>query len=201
MGFKESFFRKAASLKLRRHSFTLKGERVILRPMTENDWAIVTAWETDPEVLYWADTDPVEKRTLAEVQAIFRTISQHAYCFVIEYEGKPIGDCWLQEMNLKKIIKKYPRKNCYRVDIVIGEKELWGKGLGTDVIRTLTGFAFKHEKADMVFGVIGDYNLRSQQTFKKVGYKLAMKLKEKAPSRAKYCYALVIDISAFKMNR
>lgn len=197
MGFKESFLRKAASLKLREHDFTLKGECVTLRPMTEDDWAIVAAWETDPEVLYWADTDPVTSRSVDEVKGIFRTVSQTAYCFVIEYQSKPIGDCWLQAMNVKKILKKYPRKDCRRIDLAIGEKGLWGQGLGTDVIRTLTKFAFEYEKADMVFGITGDYNPRSRRAFEKVGYQEVMKLKEPKTSRAKYCLALAIDNAAF----
>ena len=197
MGFKESFFKNAASLKFRGHAFTLKGESVHLRPMTENDWAAVAVWETDPEVLYWADTDPVTSRTLEEVKGIFRTVSQTAYCFVIEFEGKSIGDCWLQAMNVKRITKKYPKNDCRRVDLVIGEKGLWGKGLGTDVIRTLTKFAFEHEKADMVFGVVGDYNHRSQRAFKKAGYQQVMKLKESKGSRAKYCLALAVDRTTY----
>jgi hypothetical protein len=31
---------------LKTHSFTLKGERIVLRPMTENDWPLVEKWET-----------------------------------------------------------------------------------------------------------------------------------------------------------
>jgi aminoglycoside 6'-N-acetyltransferase len=197
MGFKENFFKKAASLEFRGHTFVLKGERVSLRPMIESDWAVVAAWETDLEVLYWADTDPVTSRTLEEVKGIFRTVSQTAYCFIVELNGKPIGDCWLQAMNVKKIIKKYPKKDCRRVDLVVGEKGLWGKGLGTDVIRTLTKFAFEHEKADMVFGIVGDYNHRSHRAFEKAGYQQVMKLKEPKGSRAKYCLALAVDKTAF----
>lgn len=197
MGFKESFFKKASTLKFRGHNFTLKGGRVSLRPMTEDDWPTIAIWETDPEVLYWADTDPVTSRTLNEVKGIFRTVSQIAHCFIVEFEGKPIGDCWLQKMNVKKIIRKYPEKDCRRIDLVIGEKGLWGKGLGTDVIRTLTEFAFEHEKADLVFAVVGDYNARSQRAFEKVGYQQVMKLKEPKGSRAKYCLALAVDITKF----
>lgn len=197
MGFKESFFKKAASLNFRGHTFALKGERVHLRPMTENDWATVAVWETDSEVLYWADTDFVDSRSLDEVKGIFRTVSQTAYCFIVELNGKPIGDCWLQEMNVKKILKKYPKINCRRIDLVIGEKGLWGKGLGTDVIRTLTRFAFEHEKADMVFGITGDYNQRSQRAFEKACYQQVIKLKEPKGSRAKYCLALAVDKTTF----
>jgi RimJ/RimL family protein N-acetyltransferase len=184
-------------MRLREHKFTLQGERVSLRPMTEDDWVMVAKWETDPEILYWADTDPVESRTVKEVQDIFHEVSQHGYCFIIELDGNPIGDGWLQEMNLERILKEYPKLDCRRIELVIGEKELWGRGLGMDVIRTLTRFAFDHEKADMVFGILGDYNERSQWAFMKAGYSLVMKLEEPPPSKAKLSYVFGIDKSAF----
>jgi aminoglycoside 6'-N-acetyltransferase len=184
-------------MRLREHKVTLQGERVNLRPMTEDDWEVVGKWETDPEIIHWADTSRVESRTLEEVQKIFRKVSQHAFCFIIELEGKPIGDGWLQEMNLKKIIRAYPGRVCRRIDLVIGEKELWGRGLGADTIRTLTRFAFEQEKADMVFAIIGDYNERSQSAFIKSGYSLVMKLEEPPPSRAKLSYVFAIDKSSF----
>jgi aminoglycoside 6'-N-acetyltransferase len=185
-------------MRLREHKVTLRGERVCLRPMREDDWEVVAKWETDPEIIRWADTSRVESRTVEEVQEIFRKVSQHAHCFIIELDGKPIGDGWLQEMNLEPILQKYPERDCRRIDLVIGEKELWGRGLGADVIRTLTKFALEQEKADMVFAVIGDYNERSQSAFMKAGYSLVLKLEEPPPSRAKLSYAFAIDKSAFR---
>jgi hypothetical protein len=32
-----------------------------------------------------------------------------------------------------------------RIDLMIGEKRLWGRGLGTDTIRTLTRFGLEEE--------------------------------------------------------
>lgn len=184
-------------MRLREHGITLHGERVFLRPMTEDDWKIVAKWETDPEIIHWADTGLVAMRTAEEVKKIFRKVSQHAFCFIIELGEKPIGDGWLQEMNLEKILQEYPGLDCRRIDLVIGEKELWGRGLGADIIRTLTRFAFEQEKADMVFGIPGDYNERSQGAFMKAGYSLVMKLEEPPPSRAKLSYVFAIDKSAF----
>jgi len=96
--------------------------------MTEGDWAVVREWETDPEIIHWADTGIVASRTVEEVRQIFRTVSQHAFCFIVEFDGRPIGDGWLQEMNLEKILRSYPGLDCRRIDLVIGEKDLWGRG-------------------------------------------------------------------------
>jgi ribosomal-protein-alanine N-acetyltransferase len=184
-------------MRLRKHQVTLQGERVLLRPMTEDDWETVARWETDPEIIHWADTGLITSRTLEEVQKIFCRVSRHAYCFIIELDGKPIGDGWLQEMNLARVLHRYPGRDCRRIDLAIGEKELWGRGLGADTIRTLTRFAFEREKADMVFAIIGDYNERSQSAFMKSGYSLVMKLEEPPSGRARLSYVFAIDKSAF----
>jgi aminoglycoside 6'-N-acetyltransferase len=197
MGFRETYIKKAAALKLRGHAVKLKGERVFLRPMTEDDWPLVVKWETDPEVLYWADTGNITTRNLEEVQAIFRTVSQQAYCFIIEHAGRPVGDGWLQKMNLPVILEKYPGKDCRRIDLVIGEKGWWGKGLGTDVIRTLTRFALEQEKADMVFGLPGDYNARSMRAFEKAGYTKVMQLPEPPGGKAKSVEVLAVSRADF----
>ena len=55
-------------MELKKHSYTLRGEKVVLRPMTEGDWKTIARWDTDPEVIYWADADLKETRTLEEVQ-------------------------------------------------------------------------------------------------------------------------------------
>lgn len=38
--------------RLRKHDVTLRGSRVVLRPMTEADWDVLARWNGDPEVLW-----------------------------------------------------------------------------------------------------------------------------------------------------
>ena len=52
--------------KLRVHDVVLHGPRVLLRPLTEDDWAPLLAWNNDPEVLEFAEGDDVRSRTLDE---------------------------------------------------------------------------------------------------------------------------------------
>lgn len=142
-------------IKLRQHDFIFEGKTpknkiIKLRPMTEDDWDILAKWNTDPEVLYYSEGDDVSAYTLEQVQEIYRSVSQNAFCFIIEFDGKPIGECWLQKMNLKRIMDKYPDLDCRRIDMMIGEKQYWGQGLGTEVIRLLTEFGFKVERADVI---------------------------------------------------
>ena len=59
-----------------------------LRPLTEDDWAPLLAWNNDPEVLEFAEGDDVRSRTLDEVQRIWRSISVNAHCFLMERDGE-----------------------------------------------------------------------------------------------------------------
>ena len=159
-------------MKLREHNIRLTGESITLRPMTENDWDILVRWGSDPEALWFSEGDHVAAYTLKELQEIYRGICLNAFCFIIEFNGRTIGNCWLQEMNLRRIIDRYPAQDCRRIDIVIGEKDCWGKGYGSDAIGVLVRFGFEEQCADLIFGCdIADYNPRSRRAFEKIGFR------------------------------
>jgi len=99
---------------LRRHDVTLQKGRIVLRPLTEDDWSTLLRWNSDPEVLHFSEGDDAKRYDLAQVQAIYRGVSQNAYCFVIEFTGRAIGECWLQRMNLERILARYPGQDCRR---------------------------------------------------------------------------------------
>ncbi len=153
------------------HEITLRGPRLVLRPLREDDWETLLTWNNDEEVLYYAEGEDVTGYTLEEVQELYRTISRLAFCFMMEFDGRPIGECWLQRMNLARILEQYPGEDVRRIDLLIGEKALWGRGLGTEAIGLLADFAFGHEHADAVFACdVADYNHGSLRAFQKAGF-------------------------------
>jgi len=160
--------------------------------MTEDDWDILYRWNNDPEVLYYAEGDDVSARCLEEVQHIYRTVSQEAFCFIVEYDGQPIGECWLQKMNLPHILKRHPNTDCRRIDLVIGEKQFWGRGIGTRVICLLTKFGFEREGADRVYGEVDSHNPRSKRAFEKVGYLVESVVEYPPGGKAQRGYDMVI---------
>ena len=78
-------------MELRKHEIVLKNERIKLRPLTEADWDILLAWNNDSDVLYYVEGDDVISRSLDEVQAIYRSVSQNAFCFLIERDGQAVA--------------------------------------------------------------------------------------------------------------
>lgn len=73
-------------------------------------------------------------------------------------------------MNLNDIIEKLPKQNIYRIDLMIGKKELWNKEIGSRVINMLTEYGVQEKNADLIFVIISDYNLRSLKAFSKNNY-------------------------------
>lgn len=178
-------------MQLRHHTVNLSGDRCTLRPMTEDDWPLLVKWNNDPDVLYYADGNEVSGYALEDVQGMYRQISQSAYCFMSERMGQAIGECWLQAMNLERINSQYPTQDCRRIDLMIGEKEYWGQGIGTEVIGLLVEFAFTQEQADALFGCdIADYNPRSLRAFRRNGFQVENSIPQPPGNKAHICYDL-----------
>lgn len=82
---------------------------------------------------------------------------------------------------------------------MIGEKSLWGFGYGTDTIETLTRFGFD-EGADMIFGIVYDYNPRSRRAFEKNGYVEDQRIKQPTGGKARWEYNLIIRREDYMMS-
>lgn len=177
---------------LKTHTITLKHEELVLRPLAENDWHVLHAWHNDPDVLYFSEGDNITQWSLEDIQSLYRSLSQNALLFILKVQGKPVGDGWLQRMNLSRILKRYPDQDCRRIDLAIGEKSLWGHGYGTQTIQLLTQLAFDLG-VDAVFGIdIADYNPRSRRAFEKVGYQLDQVITGAPGAKARETYDLII---------
>ena len=184
---------------LRPHPIILESPRLRLRPLTEDDWDLLVPWNNDPEVLYFADGTDTKSYSLEQVQDIYRSVSERAFCFMMELRGcgdapaHAIGDCWLQRMNLRRVLMLHPGESLWRIDLMIGEKSLWGQGLGTEAIGLLTDFGFRAQAADRIYACgVADYNPRSQAAFRRAGYVVEQVVPEPPGSKGKCCYDLCL---------
>ena len=58
------------------------------------------------------------------------------------------------------------------VGVGIGEREYWGKGYGTDVMKLCLQYAFLELGAQRVSLGVHEYNPRAQRVYEKVGFRL-----------------------------
>ena len=157
---------------LRPHRFRLQTPRLVLRPMSEDDWPTLLRWNQDPTVLEYWDSGNTEPWTLTKLQDVYRGISQHAWMFVLETGGVPIGEAWVQEMNLPELLERFPRRPLHRIDISIGEPRWWGHGLGSEAIAELVRFAFGSCGSVGVFAChVSGRNPRSRRAFERLGFR------------------------------
>ena len=111
---------------------------------------------------------------------------------------EPIGECWLQQMNIPDIKNLYPSLDVRRIDMAIGEKQHWGKGIGTVFVGMLVEFAFQVEKVDLLHCFSEDYNQRSQKVWLKNGFKLVRIDDLPQPQKGKKQYHFELTRAEFK---
>ncbi len=180
-------------MRLNEHKIVLKGDKVVLRPMTEYDWDIIWKWNYNPNTLYFSEGRNLINYSPEQIQETYRDISKDAFCFIIEVDTNPIGDCWLQKMNIERILRAHPVMRCRRIDLIIGDIEFLNPAFSIDVIRTLTKFGFKEEGADIIFGCeIPDYSRHSLKAFQKVGYQIYEKVRQSPGKKSKYVYDVIL---------
>ncbi len=171
--------------KILTHDVTLHGPRVLLRPLTEDDWAPLLTWNNDPEVSEFAEGDDAQSSTLDDLQGIYRAISANAYCFLMELDGEPIGECWLQHMNLQRVLARHPGEDVRRIDIAIGVPALWGQGLGREAVGLLLDFGLRREGVDVIYACsVRAENTRSRRMFESLGFAVAAGIDHPAGSGA-----------------
>lgn len=158
--------------------------------MTEEDWAVIAAWNNDPAVLWFTGNGGVTERSLDELQQIHRDVSRTADLFVFELDGVPVGDGWVQQMNLDRIRRAFPDRRLARVDLQLSPAK-WGEGIGTRAVRLLTGHAFDLDH-DLVFACdIADFNDRSRRAFLRCGYVAWRRVLSRRGDASTFVYDLI----------
>lgn len=191
---------------IKTHDFTLYGRidryDIVLRPLSDEHLPLLYKWNLDPEVLYWTEggEDIIRSYDKETVHDIYGSVSQNALCFLIEINETPIGECWLEKMNLEDVISMYPNSDVRRIDMAIGEKEYWGRGIGTAFLRMVIEFAFTAENVDVLHCFSEDYNIRSQKVWLKNGFKLVRTDELPQPQRGKLQYHFALTREEFIQN-
>lgn len=138
------------------------GFRVRLRSVSAADLTKLIEWDNDPEITQWAGKrftrDEEAKRWYLSGNSLQRRT------FAIELtQGDLIGV--IEVMNISW------RLHTAEIRILIGEKHLWGKGLGEEAMRILASILFKSTSLRKVFLRVSDENIRAKRCYQKVGFK------------------------------
>lgn len=123
-------------------------------------------WFSDPEVNQFIMTRFVTLKQEKEwIKKIPEKKKNGEYTFAIDTkEGVHIGSTGL-------IVKKANRMGGF--GIVIGDKNYWNSGYGTDTVKTILEYGFKKLKLHKIVlnGGVFSYNTRAIRTYEKAGFK------------------------------
>jgi RimJ/RimL family protein N-acetyltransferase len=142
------------------------GEKVILREKSLSDVGDDYAWRTDEELSRLDATRPVTMSYDA-----FMRYSQEEMQFtspsskrlaIDTHDGIHIGNCMYYDINY--------RRSETELGIMIGDRRYWGKGYGTDAVRTLLNHIFTTTDLNRVYLHTLEWNDRARYSFTKAGF-------------------------------
>lgn len=155
----------------------LQSENITLRQIEPKDLKElskkISKWINDGVVTYYMFTGQ-KPRNSEQISNDFKKLleTDHNVIFLIadRKTKKPIGYAGLYEINPSS------RKAEFR--ILIGEKNSWGKGLGTEITELITYYGFDRLNLHRIYlGFTAD-NQAAKKAYEKAGYKYEGTLKD-----------------------
>jgi RimJ/RimL family protein N-acetyltransferase len=141
-------------------------KRIRLRIKKLSDAREDFKWQTDPELAQLDASvvlDMPFRQYLSEYTYELCYPNPNRHEFSIEtLEGKHIGNCVYYNVNEKE--------SKAEIGILIGDRDYWNRGYGTETINLLLEYLFKKTRLERVYLTTLDWNIRAQSCFIKCGF-------------------------------
>ncbi len=166
----------------------LEGKRALLRPLERSDLQRSLLWLTDPMVNKYLSqnfkglTEEQEEKWFQYIQDSEQDI---VFAILEKDTGLHIGNCGLNKID-------HRRGNC-QLGIVVGKKDYWNSGFGSDAVDLMVRFAVDDLDIPTVRLDVYIYNHRAIKVYKKCGFKLVKVLKRNHLYNGKYWDTLVME--------
>ena len=141
----------------------LRGNKVTLTPVQTGDAPLLTRWYGD---LYINRFTTRKKPTLKRVKQKIREIQKmkDSYQFMVKTDqGLCIGTA--------SLLRQGPGDQSMVIGLMIGNKDYWSKGYGSDIIDIILRFGFGKLKLHRIEADIFEYNFRAIGLCKKFRFK------------------------------
>lgn len=142
------------------------GDKIRLREKRLADALDDYSWQADFEL---ARLDAASQLTmtfpqyLSDYTSELRYVSPTRHPFAVEVlDGKHIGNCVYYGVD--------ETKGEAELGIVIGNRNYWDKGYGTDAVITLVSYIFRQTNLNRIYLKTLDWNDRAQKCFQKCGF-------------------------------
>ena len=148
------------------HGILLRGGKVNLREKRLSDGPRDYAWRSDPELACLDAASPL-RMSYPDYLRIFEDElhfpSPWSRRLTIEtLDQVQIGNCMYYDID-------YVARRT-ELGILIGDRDYWGRGYGTDAVTTLLDYIFDTTQLTHVYLHTLDWNVRAQRAFAKCGF-------------------------------
>jgi len=167
----------------------LQGRRVILRPLRKStDLETCLRWINDPEVnQFLAAYLPVSETQEAEwFDNLAKRPNDIVFGIELRENGRFIGVMGLHRINWKDRVAT--------TGAIIGEKDCWGKGYGTDAKMILLDYAFNTLNLRKVCSSVIAFNRRSLRYSLHCGYRREGRLRRQMFRRGRYWDEILLGL-------
>ena len=144
----------------------IEGERVLLRPISENDTENVLKWKNSPEVMQ----NFINMNLLTEsahMQWMEEQVNKGKvlqYIIHVKEEDKDIGSVYLRDIDRSNRVAEF--------GIFIGEMPEKSKGYGSESVQLLTEYGLGEYGLHKLFLRVFDYNASAIRCYLKAGYSI-----------------------------
>lgn len=168
----------------------LRGKLAVLKPLEWEDLELLHKWYLNPEVIYWASgahPDTFYTRYELEERYEREARSDNIKRFMIETaDGEQVG------LVTSKVQDKQVRSAT--VGILIGEREYWNQGIGTDAMKAFLQYLFDYWNFNRVELETWDGNTRAIRTYEKCGFQIEGRLRQNFFINGEYRDRIVMGI-------
>ncbi|MEX6276691.1 GNAT family N-acetyltransferase [Staphylococcus saprophyticus] len=127
--------------------------------------------------MYGSNMNSNTEKSLDKARLLVNEIKTNPYEWVIEYNGKFIGQVRLTIDN---------ENNKAKFAIGIFNPQYWSKGIGTKVSNAILNFGFSELKLHRIYLKVLAYNKRAIKSYENVGFKIEGEEREGAFINGKY---------------
>ncbi len=167
----------------------LEGKRTFLRPLEPDDIPIFQRWYNNQEVNYWANAAWPLSTMISEdeIEERFFVPNRDSRRFTILNENKePIGTTGFRDTNI-------PARSAV-LFIVIGEKEYWDRGYGSDALKVLIDHLFLQWNFHRLSLDTWDGNQRALRAYEKLGFQIEGRLRQARFVMGEYRDAIIMAL-------
>ena len=151
----------------------LIGEKVVLREKKLNDAVEDYVWRRDTELSQLDATRPISMSFSDYHQYTREELKYDSYYSVrlaVEtLDGIHIGNCMYYDIN--------DRRKEAELGIMIGNRDYWGRGYGSDAVKTLINYVFSSTHLTKIYLHTLEENHRARRSFTKSGLSEIRKVK------------------------